>query len=227
MRRLLNSFVFTFWAHCRRIGPASSQQAVSGWTSHSGKHARGDAIEIAASRRIVDTGPLRGATSLFSMSRSFSSRRAKVKTQPRPKCDGSLSRGSATGCGSRANTRQSCLKRASGYTIHEMSRTRVVLIGAGFIADIHAESYHRFVPDAELVGVYSRSEERARASHGSTGLGVGSPISRRRSPRPTATSRTSVYRTTCTRASRSRPPQPASTSSSKSRCASPSRRPTR
>lgn len=44
-----------------------------------------------------------------------------------------------------------------------MSRTRVVLIGAGFIADIHAESYHRFVPDAELVGVYSRSEQRARA----------------------------------------------------------------
>lgn len=44
-----------------------------------------------------------------------------------------------------------------------MSRTRVVLIGAGFIADIHAESYHRFVPDAELVGVYSRSEDHARA----------------------------------------------------------------
>src|SRR2546422_6045536 len=47
--------------------------------------------------------------------------------------------------------------------MHDMSRTRVVLIGAGFIADIHAESYHRFVPDAELVGVYSRSEEHARA----------------------------------------------------------------
>ena len=44
-----------------------------------------------------------------------------------------------------------------------MRRTKVVLIGAGFIADIHAESYHRFVPDAELVGVYSRSEEHARA----------------------------------------------------------------
>jgi predicted dehydrogenase len=42
-------------------------------------------------------------------------------------------------------------------------RTRVVLLGAGFIADIHAESYHRFVPDAELVGVYSRSEDHARA----------------------------------------------------------------
>jgi myo-inositol 2-dehydrogenase/D-chiro-inositol 1-dehydrogenase len=44
-----------------------------------------------------------------------------------------------------------------------MSRTRVVLLGAGFIADIHAESYHRFVPDAELAGVYSRSEAHARA----------------------------------------------------------------
>jgi predicted dehydrogenase len=44
-----------------------------------------------------------------------------------------------------------------------MSRTRVVLVGAGFIADIHAESYRRFVPDAELVGVYSRREDHARA----------------------------------------------------------------
>jgi predicted dehydrogenase len=44
-----------------------------------------------------------------------------------------------------------------------MTRTRVALLGAGFIADIHAESYHRFVPDAEIVGVYSRSEEHARA----------------------------------------------------------------
>lgn len=43
-----------------------------------------------------------------------------------------------------------------------MRRTRVVLIGAGFIADIHAESYHRFVPEAELVGVYSRHAPRAR-----------------------------------------------------------------
>ena len=44
-----------------------------------------------------------------------------------------------------------------------MSRTRVALFGAGFIADIHAESYHRFVPDAELVAVYSRTENHARA----------------------------------------------------------------
>jgi predicted dehydrogenase len=44
-----------------------------------------------------------------------------------------------------------------------MSPVRVFLIGAGFIADIHAESYHRFVPDAEIVGVYSRRDEHARA----------------------------------------------------------------
>ena len=44
-----------------------------------------------------------------------------------------------------------------------MSRTRIALIGAGFIADIHAESYHRFVPDAEVVAVCSRSADRARA----------------------------------------------------------------
>jgi myo-inositol 2-dehydrogenase / D-chiro-inositol 1-dehydrogenase len=52
-----------------------------------------------------------------------------------------------------------------------MSRTRVVLLGGGFVADIHAESYQRFVPDAELVGVYSRSVEHARAfahKHGIT-----------------------------------------------------------
>ena len=44
-----------------------------------------------------------------------------------------------------------------------MGPVRVFLIGAGFIADIHAESYHRFVPDAEIVGVYSRRDDRARA----------------------------------------------------------------
>jgi myo-inositol 2-dehydrogenase / D-chiro-inositol 1-dehydrogenase len=44
-----------------------------------------------------------------------------------------------------------------------MRRTPVALLGAGFIAEIHAESYQRFVPDAELVAVYSRTEEHARA----------------------------------------------------------------
>ena len=42
-------------------------------------------------------------------------------------------------------------------------KTKVVLLGAGFIADIHVESYQRFVPDAEVVAVFSRDERRARA----------------------------------------------------------------
>lgn len=44
-----------------------------------------------------------------------------------------------------------------------MSRTRVALLGTGFIAGIHRESYHRFVPDAEVVAVCSRTAERAEA----------------------------------------------------------------
>jgi predicted dehydrogenase len=44
-----------------------------------------------------------------------------------------------------------------------MSRTAVTLLGTGFIAEIHAESYRRFVPEAEVVSVYSRSPERAEA----------------------------------------------------------------
>ncbi|MBM3835976.1 MAG: Gfo/Idh/MocA family oxidoreductase [Verrucomicrobia bacterium] len=44
-----------------------------------------------------------------------------------------------------------------------MSKTKVALLGAGFIADIHIESYHRFVPDAEVVAVYTRKADRAKA----------------------------------------------------------------
>ncbi len=44
-----------------------------------------------------------------------------------------------------------------------MSKTKVAILGAGFIADIHIESYHRFVPDAEVVAVYTRKAARARA----------------------------------------------------------------
>lgn len=44
-----------------------------------------------------------------------------------------------------------------------MNKTRVAILGAGFISDIHMESYHRFVPEAEVVAVYSRSAQRARA----------------------------------------------------------------
>jgi myo-inositol 2-dehydrogenase/D-chiro-inositol 1-dehydrogenase len=60
---------------------------------------------------------------------------------------------------------------ASGDTIHDMSRTRVILFGAGFIADLHAESYRRFVPEAEVVGVYSRREGHARAFAHKHGIG--------------------------------------------------------
>jgi predicted dehydrogenase len=44
-----------------------------------------------------------------------------------------------------------------------MSRTKIALLGAGFIADIHVESYHRFVPDAEIVAVFTRKADRAEA----------------------------------------------------------------
>lgn len=40
-------------------------------------------------------------------------------------------------------------------------KVKVALLGAGFIADIHLESYHRFVPEAEVVAVFSRSAEHA------------------------------------------------------------------
>jgi myo-inositol 2-dehydrogenase / D-chiro-inositol 1-dehydrogenase len=44
-----------------------------------------------------------------------------------------------------------------------MAKTKVALLGAGFIADIHIESYQRFVPDAEVVAVYTRDRKRAEA----------------------------------------------------------------
>lgn len=42
-----------------------------------------------------------------------------------------------------------------------MRQTKVALLGAGFIADIHLESYRRFVPEAEVVAVYTRNAEKA------------------------------------------------------------------
>lgn len=42
-----------------------------------------------------------------------------------------------------------------------MEKTKVALLGAGFIAEIHAESYRRFVPDAEVTAVYTRDTEKA------------------------------------------------------------------
>jgi myo-inositol 2-dehydrogenase/D-chiro-inositol 1-dehydrogenase len=44
-----------------------------------------------------------------------------------------------------------------------MRKTKVTLLGTGFIAGIHLESYRRFVPDAEVVAVWSRQSKRARA----------------------------------------------------------------
>lgn len=42
-----------------------------------------------------------------------------------------------------------------------MTRTKVAILGAGFIADIHLESYRRFVPEAEVTAIFSRSAQRA------------------------------------------------------------------
>lgn len=44
-----------------------------------------------------------------------------------------------------------------------MEKTKVAILGAGFIADIHAESYQRFVPEAEIVAVYTRDLKKAEA----------------------------------------------------------------
>jgi myo-inositol 2-dehydrogenase / D-chiro-inositol 1-dehydrogenase len=44
-----------------------------------------------------------------------------------------------------------------------MSKVKVAILGAGFISDIHLESYHRFVPQAEIVAVFSRNADRAKA----------------------------------------------------------------
>jgi predicted dehydrogenase len=44
-----------------------------------------------------------------------------------------------------------------------MGKTRVAILGAGFIANIHLESYSRFVPDAEVVAVYSHTADKAQS----------------------------------------------------------------
>jgi myo-inositol 2-dehydrogenase/D-chiro-inositol 1-dehydrogenase len=44
-----------------------------------------------------------------------------------------------------------------------MERTKVAILGTGFISDIHIESYHRFIPEAEVVAVFSRTAENAEA----------------------------------------------------------------
>ncbi len=44
-----------------------------------------------------------------------------------------------------------------------MQRTKVAILGGGFIADIHIESYVRFIPEAEIVAIYARNGEKAKA----------------------------------------------------------------
>jgi myo-inositol 2-dehydrogenase/D-chiro-inositol 1-dehydrogenase len=46
--------------------------------------------------------------------------------------------------------------------LQRMQKIKVAILGAGFISDIHLESYHRFVPDAEIVAVYTRSGDKAK-----------------------------------------------------------------
>jgi myo-inositol 2-dehydrogenase / D-chiro-inositol 1-dehydrogenase len=43
-----------------------------------------------------------------------------------------------------------------------MSKVKVAILGAGFISDIHLESYHRFVHNAEVVAVYARDLDKAK-----------------------------------------------------------------
>src|SRR5687768_5844516 len=59
--------------------------------------------------------------------------------------------------------RKSACLRFARKVKSRMPKTRIALLGAGFIADIHMESYERFVPDAEVVSVFSRSPQRAEA----------------------------------------------------------------
>jgi myo-inositol 2-dehydrogenase / D-chiro-inositol 1-dehydrogenase len=44
-----------------------------------------------------------------------------------------------------------------------MQPVKIAILGAGFITDIHMESYHRFVPNAEVVAVYARTAGKAKA----------------------------------------------------------------
>ena len=44
-----------------------------------------------------------------------------------------------------------------------MKKTKLAILGAGFVSDIHIESYRRFVPEAEIVAVYTRNAEKAKA----------------------------------------------------------------
>ncbi len=44
-----------------------------------------------------------------------------------------------------------------------MKRAKIAILGTGFIADIHFESYHRFIPEADIIAVYARNEQKVKA----------------------------------------------------------------
>jgi len=43
-----------------------------------------------------------------------------------------------------------------------MEKTKVAILGAGFISDIHLECYQRFVPESEVIAVYTRDADKAK-----------------------------------------------------------------
>lgn len=47
-----------------------------------------------------------------------------------------------------------------------MQRTKVAILGGGFISDIHLESYHRFIPKREVVAVYAQKGEKSKSIGG-------------------------------------------------------------
>ena len=51
-----------------------------------------------------------------------------------------------------------------------MERTKVAILGAGFIADIHVESYSRFIPESEVVAVFSNQAEEAQSFASARGI---------------------------------------------------------
>ncbi|MCF0229835.1 MAG: Gfo/Idh/MocA family oxidoreductase, partial [Parasporobacterium sp.] len=51
-----------------------------------------------------------------------------------------------------------------------MGKTKVAVVGSGFVANIHLESYTRFVSDAEIVAICSRNKEKAQAAADTYGI---------------------------------------------------------
>ena len=82
--------------------------------------------------------------------------------------------------------------------MQSVTKTKVAMLGAGFIADIHLESYHRFVPEAEIVAVYTRnSAEGGSLRRQAQASRAGSPTSKRPSPNRAAMWWMSACRISC------------------------------